>query len=48
MEEVVALERQRGYLAAQEQVTTYLSDRDWRPLWKLLEEYAHVLADRTH
>src|SRR5436305_7335166 len=32
MGEVVALERQRGYVAAQEQVTTYLSDRDWRPL----------------
>jgi hypothetical protein len=36
--EVVALERERGYLAAQEQVTTYLSDRDWRPLATLLEE----------
>ena len=38
IEEVVALERQRGYLAAQDQVTTYLSDRDWRPLSKLLAE----------
>jgi hypothetical protein len=38
MEEVVALERQRGYLAAQDQVTTYLSDRDWRPLSNLLAE----------
>lgn len=38
MEEVVALERQRGYAAAQEQVTTYLSDRDWRPLAALLGE----------
>ncbi len=38
MEEVVALERQRGYIAAQEQVTTYLSDRDWRPLADLLAE----------
>src|SRR4051794_12363450 len=38
MEEVVALERQRGYVAAQEQVTTYLSDRDWRPLATLLAE----------
>ena len=28
MDEVVELERERGYLAAQEQVTTYLSDRD--------------------
>lgn len=38
MEEVVALERQRGYVAAQEQVTTYLSDQDWCPLAKLLAE----------
>lgn len=32
MEAIVGLEKERGYLAAQEQVTTYLSDRDWRPL----------------
>ena len=38
MDAVVTLERQRGYLAAQEQVTTYLSDRDWRPLATLLAE----------
>src|SRR4051794_3739302 len=38
MDEVVGLERRRGYLAAQEQVTTYLSDRDFRPLSKLLAE----------
>ncbi|MEX2121593.1 MAG: BREX protein BrxB domain-containing protein [Pirellulales bacterium] len=36
MEAVVELERERGYIAAQEQVTTYLTDRDWRPLPKLL------------
>lgn len=36
---VVELERERGYATAQEQVTTYLSDRDWRPL-------ADLLADR--
>ena len=36
IEEVVDLERSRGYLAAQEQITTYLSDRDWRPLAGLL------------
>lgn len=35
---IVELERERGYLAAQEQVTTYLSDRDWRPLAGLLAE----------
>lgn len=35
---VVELERERGYLAAQEQVTTYLSDRDWCPLADLLAQ----------
>jgi hypothetical protein len=35
---VVELERQRGYLEAQDQVTTYLSDRDWCPLADLLAE----------
>jgi len=38
LDEVVALERSRGYLAAQDQVTTYLSDRDWRPLARSLAE----------
>src|SRR5262245_24540864 len=38
LDAVVELERQRGYCAAQEQVTTYLSDRDWRPLAGLLAE----------
>lgn len=38
LEAVVELERDRGYPAAQEQVTTYLSDRDWRPLAGLLAE----------
>jgi hypothetical protein len=38
MDEVVQLERKRGYSTAQDQVTTYLSDRDWRPLSGLLAE----------
>lgn len=38
LEAVIELERERGYLAAQDQVTTYLSDRDWRPLASLLAE----------
>jgi hypothetical protein len=38
LDEVVDLERSRGYLAAQDQVTTYLSDKDWRPLAGLLAE----------
>jgi hypothetical protein len=37
LEAVVELERQRGYEAAQEQVTVYLSDRDWKPLPQLLK-----------
>lgn len=32
LDAVVELERQRGFDAAQEQITNYLSDRDWRPL----------------
>lgn len=36
LDAVVELERDRGYLEAQEQVTTYLSDRDWCPLADLL------------
>jgi hypothetical protein len=38
LDAVVELERERGYAAAQDQVTTYLSDRDWRPLAGLLAE----------
>lgn len=38
MEEVVALERGLGYRAAQKQVTDYLADVDWCPLWKLLSD----------
>jgi len=36
--EVVGLERSQGYVAAQDQVTTYLSDKDWCPLADLLAE----------
>jgi hypothetical protein len=32
LEAIVELEKQRGFDAAQEQVTVYLSDKDWRPL----------------
>lgn len=41
---VVALEKQRGFMAAQEQVTTYLSDRDWRPLASLVVQKLENLA----
>ena len=32
------LEKERGYVEAQQQVTTYLSNKVWIPLWDLLEE----------
>lgn len=47
IEAVVDLEKERGFLAAQEQVTTYLSDRDWRPLAGLLTERLQTLNDST-
>jgi hypothetical protein len=45
--EVVDLEKDQGFLAAQEQVTTYLSDRDWRPFEDLLTERLQALNDPT-
>lgn len=36
MDAIVDLEKERGFEIAQEQVTVYLSDRDWRPLPDLL------------
>jgi hypothetical protein len=47
LSEVVDLERQRGFLTAQEQVTTYLSDRDWCPLWELLKDRLSGLDPAT-
>jgi hypothetical protein len=35
---VVELERERGFVAAQDQVTTYLSDPDWSPLPEMLRD----------
>ncbi len=37
-EAVVALERDRGFVEAQHQLTTYLSSNVWVPLWDLLAE----------
>src|SRR5215470_9634823 len=37
-EAIVELEKQRGYVEAQQQVTTYLSSKIWMPLWDLLAE----------
>jgi Domain of unknown function (DUF1788) len=38
LEAVIGLERERGYVEAQQQVTTYLSSKVWVPLWDLLAE----------
>ena len=38
LEAVIALEKERGYEEAQNQVTTYLSHKKWVPLWDLLAE----------
>jgi len=38
LEAVIELERGRGYVEAQQQVTTYLSSKVWIPLWDLLAE----------
>ena len=35
---VIALEKERGYLESQQQMTTYLSSKVWVPLWELLSE----------
>lgn len=43
LEAVIELERSDGFLTAQEQVTTYLSDKDWCPLAKLLTERLSAL-----
>lgn len=41
---VIELEKERGFVAAQEQLTTYLSDRDWRPLARLVAEHLERLS----
>ena len=45
---VIQLERERGFEAAQEQVTTYLSDADWQPLPDLLAERMKALNPAKH
>jgi len=42
---LVDLEKERGFVAAQEQATTYLSDRDWRPLAQLVAERLEQLSE---
>lgn len=36
LEALIALEKSRGYVEAQQQLTTYLSSKVWVPLWDLL------------
>jgi hypothetical protein len=38
LEAVIELERDRGYIEAEQQVTTYLSSKVWMPLWDLLAD----------
>jgi hypothetical protein len=38
LEAVIGLEKERGYVEAQQQVATYLSSKVWIPLWDLLAE----------
>ena len=36
LEALIELEKERGYIEAQQQLTTYLSSKVWVPLWDLL------------
>jgi hypothetical protein len=48
LEALIELEKARGYLEAQQQVTTYLSSKVWVPLWDLLaERLAPISADNS-
>jgi len=44
LDAVVELETERGFEVAQQQVTTYLSDPDWRPLPDILAERLEALV----
>ncbi len=48
LDAVVELEKKRGYRAAQEQVTTYLSDPDWRPLPTMIADEVWGLNPAKH
>ena len=48
LDAVVKLGQKRGYRIAQEQVTTYLSDPDWRPLPTVLAEQLWGLNPAKH
>ncbi len=38
LEAIIALEKDQGYVKAQQQVTTYLSSKIWLPLWDFLAQ----------
>jgi hypothetical protein len=48
IEELFALERRRGFIIAQEKVTTYLSDPDWCFLPDLLAKKLETLDTKYH
>lgn len=48
LDAVIQLERQRGFETAQEQITTYLSDDEWRPLPGMLAERLGALDPEQH
>jgi hypothetical protein len=48
LEAVVELERSRGYLEAQQQITTYLSSKVWVPLWELLASRLAAIDAADH
>lgn len=43
LEAVIALEKDRDYIEAQQQITTYLSNKIWVPLWDLLAQRLSAL-----
>src|ERR1035437_4619200 len=48
LEAVIQLEKDRGYVEAQQQVTTYLSSKVWVPLWDLLaDRLASITAENS-
>ena len=48
LEAVIDLEKERGYMEAQQQVTAYLSSKIWIPLWDLLaERLASIRAETS-
>lgn len=47
LDAVIALEKERGYVEAQQQLTTYMSSNVWVPLWDLLAKRLATLNPDT-